>query len=112
MLKGANFDIHEEIKALKLDLEKTKNKDLSTQLNYIKYLNGKFKSKLNSYHGCLIERAKLMHKINSGEGVFKFDKFGLNLNNLSNLEFYLLKNPTKLKKVINISFVCFIADIM
>jgi hypothetical protein len=73
-------------------------------------LNGKFKSKLNSYYGCLVERAKLMHKINTGQGVFRFDQFGLSLNNLSYIELYLLKNPTKMEQV-NITLIYFIQNI-
>ncbi len=46
-----------------------------------------------------MERAHLINKINCGKGEFRFDQFGLNLSNLSYLEFYLLKNPTKLDQV-------------
>ena len=95
-----NFDdIANEIDLIKLSMEKNEQKDLDIQLNWIKYLNGRFKSTLNSYYSCLMEKSKLIHKMNSGQTSFKLDKLNPGAN-LSHFELYLLNNPSRSPKVI------------
>lgn len=48
---------------MKLQFEYCKDNDLANQLNYIKWLDGQFKFKLNSYYSCLMEKAKLTFQV-------------------------------------------------
>jgi len=43
--------------------EKSKSQSLETQLNYLKWLDGNFKAKINSHYASLIESASLAHKV-------------------------------------------------
>jgi hypothetical protein len=87
-----------------LQLDGTKNKDLLSQLNYIKWIDGQFKYKLNAYYSSALEKAKLTHKIHQLSKSEEYKPFG----HLSCFEFYLLNNPHEIDKVDSICFsICF-----
>lgn len=51
-------------KEMRLKFEKSKSKEsLETQLNYLKWLDGHFKGKINSYYASSMESANLVHKV-------------------------------------------------
>ena len=78
-----------------MQLDNTKCKDLLSQLNYIRWLEGQFKYKLNAYYSSALEKAKLTHKIHQLSKSEEYKPFG----HLSCFEFYLLNNPDKIEKV-------------
>jgi len=72
-----------------------KNLDLNAQLNYIKWLNGQFNYKFNSFYSSCMEKARLTYEIHKTTQSNHFKPFG----HLSCMEFYLLNNPDKMENV-------------